>query len=255
MDRNELIRINDLVENPTPRVPVCLCLDVSDSMNAVEGGDYVDTGRVEYSDGKEWHIVEGGTTRLSELKSGINAFYDGVGEDEIAVYSAEISIVTFGDTAQCVMDFANIERQKEIPDFQAAGNTAMGEGVNLALDLLEKRKSEYADKGVDYYQPWLVIMTDGEPNGNEAEFARAKARIADLVSKRKLTVFPVGIGAEANLNILKELSPKRVPLKLKGLKFREFFQWLSQSVSTISQSMPGETIKWDLDGIKSWGEL
>lgn len=32
----------------------------------------------------------------------------------------------------------------------------MGEGVNLALGLLEKRKQEYKDKGVDYYRPWLI---------------------------------------------------------------------------------------------------
>ena len=50
----------------------------------------------------------------------------------------------------------------------ANGNTPMGEGVRLALDLLDKRKQEYKDKGVDYYQPWLVLMSDGQPNGNVA---------------------------------------------------------------------------------------
>ena len=29
---------------------------------------------------------------------------------------------------------------------------------------------------------------------------------------------------------------------LEGLKFKEFFAWLSQSVSTISDSMPGDKI-------------
>ena len=33
------------------------------------------------------------------------------------------------------------------------------------------------------------------------------------------------------------------PIKLKGLKFSEFFQWLSQSVSTVSDSMPGDKIQ------------
>ena len=30
---NMLLRMEDLVNNPTPRVPVCLCLDVSGSMS------------------------------------------------------------------------------------------------------------------------------------------------------------------------------------------------------------------------------
>ena len=33
MNNNMLLRMEDLVNNPTPRVPVCLCLDVSGSMS------------------------------------------------------------------------------------------------------------------------------------------------------------------------------------------------------------------------------
>ena len=29
MDNNMLLRVQDLVENPTARVPICLCLDTS----------------------------------------------------------------------------------------------------------------------------------------------------------------------------------------------------------------------------------
>lgn len=251
---NMLVRIEDLVNNPTPRVPICLCLDNSGSMRAVEG-ECVETGETIYEDGKEWSVVTGGTTRTDELKKGVQLFYDAIREDEVAVYSAEICIVTFDDKAKCVVDFANIDRQGDVPDFNPVGNTAMGEGVNLALDLLERRKQEYKDKGVDYYQPWLVIMTDGEPNGNNSELVRAINRAAEMVNGNKLTVFPIGIGAEADMNVLAKFSPKRAPLKLQGLKFREFFAWLSKSVSKTSQSTPGETVKLDVSEIPGWADL
>ena len=186
---------------------------------------------------------------------GVEQFYEAIREDEIAVYSAEICIVTFDNRAVCIMDFANIERQEEFPELVAKGDTAMGEGVNLALDLLEKRKQEYRDKGVDYYQPWLVLMTDGEPNGNSSELSRAIRRTNDMVNARKLTVFPIGIGDESDMSTLNRFSPKRPALKLQGLKFREFFAWLSQSVSRVSQSTPGESVKLDVEGIKGWAEL
>lgn len=254
MDTNMLLRIEDLVNNPTPRVPICLCLDTSGSMGAVEG-DYVETGETVFEDGRTWNVVTGGTSRIDELQRGVEAFYEAIREDEMAVYSAEICIVTFDSKATCLVDFANVERQENVPELHSVGDTAMGEGVHLALDLLERRKQEYKDKGVDYYQPWLVLMTDGEPNGDDGELARAINRTAEMVNQKKLTVFPIGIGSEADMSTLNKFSPKRPALKLQGLKFKEFFAWLSKSVSKTSQSTPGETIKLDLEGIKGWGEL
>ena len=226
MDEN-LLRIEDLVNNPSTRVPVCLCLDTSASM----GGE-----------------------RIEELRSGVKLFYDAIRDDEIALYSAEVCVVTFGGTAQCVVDFSSLERQTKIPSLIPCGHTPMGEAVNIALDLLERRKQEYRDRGIEYYQPWLVLMTDGEPNGDPSELERAIQRTADAASQKKLTVFPIGIGSDANMDKLRKFSvPERRPLRLQGLKFREFFQWLSQSVSRTSQSMPGEKIA--MEDIRGWAEL
>lgn len=254
MDRNLLLRLEDLVNNPTARVPVCLCLDTSGSMGAVEG-ECIPTGETVFEDGQLWNIVTGGTSRIDELNAGIQLFYDAIGEDEIAMYAAEICIVTFDDEARCVADFANIERQTDIPELTAQGMTAMGEGVNLALDLLEQRKAEYQDKGVDYYQPWLVLMTDGQPNSNPEELERAIDRTVSLVNQKKLTVFPIGIGADADMETLQRFSPARTPLRLKELRFKELFTWLSQSIATTSRSNPGEKIPLNLEGIKGWAEL
>ena len=229
---NDLLRLEDLVNNPTARVPVCLCLDTSGSM------------------GQRSVPIP-----IQELNQGVRLFYDAIRADETARYSAEISIVTFGGKAQLVEDFANIDRQNNVPSFSANGGTPMGEAVNIALDCLEQRKEEYKEKGIDYFQPWLVLMTDGEPNGSEEALEKAVRRTASLVNGRKLTVFPIGIGPTADMSVLARFSPKRQPLRLKGLNFKEFFQWLSKSVSKTSQSMPGESVSLDLEGIKGWAEL
>lgn len=232
MEQNILVRMQDLVENPTARVPVCLCLDTSGSMSGLP---------------------------IDELNKGIQLFYDAIKEDEIASCSAEISIVTFDSRAQCIEDFANIDRQQNVKPLVAGGLTYMGEGVNLALDLLERRKQEYKSKGVDYYQPWLVLMTDGAPNGSQEEFDRAVQRTTNLVKNKKLTVFPIGIGSGADMKVLKQFSPNRAPLRLRGLRFKEFFKWLSASVSATSQSIISERVQLDTESIfkndGGWGEI
>ena len=255
MEKNELMRMEDLLDNPTPRIPICLCLDTSGSMNSVIGGETIDTGQIIFEDGKRWRLVKGGISALSELQAGVEHFYHAISEDEVARYGAEICVVTFDSTARTLVDYSTIDIQPNPPILRANGDTYMGEGVNLALDLLEERQNEYKEAGVDYYQPWLVLMTDGEPNGSPAELERAIARTRALVNNRKLTVFPIGIGPKADMNVLARFSPKRSPLRLKGLNFKEFFEWLSQSVSTVSQSMPGDRIKLDVEGIKGWGEI
>lgn len=226
---NELLRLEDLVNNPTARVPVCLCLDVSGSM-----------------DGEP----------IRELNNGVRLFYDAIREDETALYVAEICIVTFGHHGvECITDFSSLMLQPDVPELTADGMTPMGEAVNLGLDLLEKRKDEYKSKGVDYYQPWLVLMTDGAPNGDSNELSRAINRTVEMANQRKLSIFPIGIGMDADMSVLAQFSPKRGPLKLQGLKFRQFFEWLSRSVSRTSQSRPDETVQLDVDGIKGWAEL
>lgn len=219
-----IIRQQDLVTNPTPRVPICLVLDTSGSMD----GDPID-----------------------ELNEGVKTFFDAILSDEVAQWSAEISIVTFGDTATQILDFASIQKQT-VPTLQASGSTPMGAAVNLALDLLERRKKEYSATGVDYYQPWMVLMTDGQPTD---DIESSVHRTCELIEKRKLTIFPIGIGQSADMSVLARFSPKRPPLRLKGLNFKEFFEWLSQSVSKVSQSTPGEKVNLDVDGIKGWAEI
>ena len=194
-----VLRQQDLVSNPTTRLPVCLCLDVSGSMNRTEGG--TPTGRTEFIDGEMWNIVEGGTTALQELIKGVEYFFEAIKNDEIARYSVELSIVVFGSKANTILEFANIDRQ-EIPSLTAVGTTAMNEGVNLALDLLDKRKNEYSSKGVDYYQPWMILMTDGYPDSNPID---AINRVNKLGKNKKLTLFPVSIGHDADINILKKI--------------------------------------------------
>ena len=124
----------------------------------------------------------------------------------------------------------------------------MGEALTIALDKLEQRKQKYKDSGVDYWQPWLVLMTDGQPNGDKLALEAACLKASSLQAEKKLYIFPIGIGKDADMTVLSRVSPYRTPLKLAGLKFVEFFQWLSRSVSRTSQSIPGEKVELPPNG-------
>lgn len=235
------IRITDLVENPTPRIPICLVLDRSPSMS----------GETRWGS----PIQQTNPSPIDALNDGVKNFFDSVKKDKTACYSAEVSVIAFSGKTTALLDFCTITRAnppKIKLDFEYGG-TSIGSAVELALNLLDARKKEYQDAGVDYYQPWLVLMTDGQPT-DQTHISISKD-ISERVLSKKLSIFPIGIGQGADMKILAMFSPKRVPLRLKGLCFNEFFEWLSQSVSITSQSMPGEAIHLDEALIKTWTEL
>jgi uncharacterized protein YegL len=179
------------------------------------------------------------SSAIHDLNKGVEYFYEAIIKDEIACNSAEISIVTFSDYATKVVEFDAIENQK-VPLLEADGITSMGEGVELALDLLEERKREYSDHGVQYYQPWLVIMADGAPTDN---IENAVKRAIKLQKDKKLTVFVIAMGEGADTKTLKRFSAKEMVLKVhNSAYFMELFEWLSQSVASTSQSSPGEKL-------------
>jgi uncharacterized protein YegL len=185
---------------------------------------------------------------IEELNKGVRLFMEAILEDEMTRFSADISIVTFGQIVEEELKFGSIEEQ-EIPTFYAGGLTPMGEAMLTSVELLDNRKKEYQKAGVDYFQPWLVIMSDGAPT-DLVETEAAIKIVSKLYNDKKLILFPIGIGDRADMNKLSQFG--RPAAKLNGLKFKEFFEWLSQSVSIVSQSSPGETITLDEDGIKSW---
>lgn len=77
--------------------------------------------------------------------------------------------------------------------------------MELALKRLEERKAQYKRAGVAYYQPWLVIISDGAPTDS---WQAAAQKAMALSQSKKLVVLPVGVQG-ADLNILGHSLPPR----------------------------------------------
>lgn len=204
MAKYEMMVVNELIENPLPRCACMVVLDVSGSM----AGEAIE-----------------------QLNNGMQRFISAVQEDEVAACSVEVGVVTAGSRVDVALPLTTAMNIQGFAPLNASGLTPLGQAVELALQKLEERKQEYKRAGVAYYQPWLVIISDGAPTDSYTAVAQ---KTHSLSQARKLVALPVGVDG-ADLGVLGQFS-HRGAKKLDGLNFNEFFEWLSASMSRVSAS-------------------
>jgi len=198
----------EFADNPEPRCACVLLLDTSSSMSGA---------------------------KLDELNAGLRAFEEELKQDSLSSKRVEVAIVSFGPVA-IQTEFIAVS-QFFAPQLRAAGNTPMGAAVERGLELLDARKAQYKENAIAYYRPWVFLITDGAPTDS---VSTATSLIRKGEDSKRFMFYAVGVDG-ADMAMLKQLSV-REPLMLKGLAFREFFAWLSSSLSSVSRSNPGEQV-------------
>lgn len=177
---------------------------------------------------------------IEQLNEGLKEFQREVRNDETASDRLEISIVTFGSDIEEVQSFSLLENF-DMPELRINGSTRLVDGVREGIRLVEKRKKWYKDTGQTYYRPYVILMTDGEPDSGQDVNGLA-SEIQQGVDAKKFNFWAFGVEG-ADMNMLGTIShPEFKPMKLKGVDFVKFFLWLSASMSSIAAARPGENL-------------
>jgi uncharacterized protein YegL len=192
--------------------PCVLLLDLSDSMNDPVG--------------------RGKQTRIAALNAGLGTLQSALVTNSEALRRVEIAMVSVGGVMsptepRLVHDFLSVADFRPV-EFQADGETPLGQGVLFALDIMERRLQRLNNQGRAVTRPWLFILSDGEPTDEETwPIAVKKARDAEQARRCLVVPFLIEGGDAPRLS---DLMDGPVPTLLLA-DFPRFFKWVSRRVT------------------------
>lgn len=216
------------VNNAAPRIPVVLIADVSGSM-----------------DGEPIRLLNQGVKQLvADLKS-----------DECTRFSADLEVVLFADSAERVLPFTPVTAIGDVPEFCAGGMTALGSGIKMAMEDIDTRRREYIAAGIPSFNPMVLVMADGAFNMGDWRTPASKLRAE--AERGKCFYYGVMVGDNCDLQQFREIVPVEPgPLQLLGIEnFADLFEWISDSVTRLSQSSVSEQNGVRFGSVSSWARI
>ncbi len=215
------------MDNPAPRCPVILLLDTSSSMYGEP---------------------------INELNRALKQFIKETAEDEAAGRSVELEVINFDSKAHVAMPFTPVcDVEREPADLVAKGMTSMGAALELANRHLSERRKLYSNMGISSYRPWVILMTDGAPNDDWWTPAQKMRQLGEF---GKIQYIGIEIGNNADHHTLCQILPANPgPVKLQGLRFKQFFRWLTDSLKSVSSSAISGQDNIQFGGIDDWADL
>ena len=229
---------NDLISKTSKRLPIVLCLDVSPSMSL--------------------------NNRIENLNKAIELFYDELCKDPRVLSSAEVAIITFSTDILDDTDFETIDYIDGI-SFKAVehGVTNLSKAVLESIKKIEDRVDELDYFDIDHYIPFLILVTDGDPDktDNQENLEKAIESVlkhcdTNIIPEYLIAPYIIGVGNQIDKSTLDRFAENFTgeaiiidcDLSDQQFFFDELFTFISNSVKN---SLKGaENLKSLFESIK-----
>lgn len=197
------------VSEGTRRLPIYLLLDCSYSMSGAP---------------------------IEAVRRGIELFIREVLDDSLARDTVHVGVITFDSDARIVTNGLVLIQEFQPPQLSASGTTSLGQALRIfqqSLDTDVKPTVKGGEKGD--WKPLAFILTDGMPTD---EWQSPRQEILNRQERKVINVVTVGCGPNIDEQNLKNIAiGPTFCMDNSEASFKVFFQWVSQSVKSVSRSV------------------
>ncbi len=191
---------------------------------------------------------------INGLNSAINKFVKDLiegenGFSEVSKDILELAIIPYDDEIiEPILSPTLVTKYTKLPTLRVRGlRTNTCDALRRAIDLVNKRKLHYKSIGIPYYRPWIILLTDGNPNPMDMTSLKTlSSQIKSDTDEQKYMFTAIGIGSEIDKRVLSLLSNDNYSIISRD-GFSKFFQFLSASIPTDGRNDPQEDLLGELE--------
>ena len=158
---------------------------------------------------------------IDSLNRAIYDFKEQTSMDERA-QKIDIAIIEFNDTARVVQNFTPLSQMQPVTLF-ASGCTAMGAGINLAIDKVKERNRFYNSMRTPCLKAWNFMISNSAPTDDITD---SRQKIHDEENKEihdKFKFFVIG-PPDYDKEILTSLT--KLSVEQYDYNYKKLFDWI-----------------------------
>ncbi len=194
----------DYNTNKTPRLPICICIDVSSKVSAIN---------------------------LTEITTFINDLSNHILNNIECASKVQLCVVAFANKTEIVSGFKAVDAtpftvtgSEEQPDLDTA--------LRKCADLFNAQIETYREKGISYYLPELLLISSGVTTTDITETAN---RLRNAQNSKYLSLMPFKIGEAPAIELEKLTESGRV-YTIEHKDFSKLFDCMKSGIELLSAS-------------------
>ncbi|MDR1523812.1 MAG: VWA domain-containing protein [Tannerella sp.] len=172
---------------------------------------------------------------IESIKTGLETMVASLRQDPFALESVYMSVITFNRHPEQILPLTELENMQIPPISQpVAAGTHLGEALEFVCKKVDAEVMLSTPERKGDWMPLLFIMCDGRAN----DALKFRETAPEVKRKNFGGIVVCLAGSKTNVENVKQFTGKIVNLETTdGATFRQFFKWVSDSVSAGNRSI------------------